>query len=310
MKTRRPLSPLQTRAILILLLFTVLVPGLLSLSIGIVALALSRQAFDVIFGILVLVFASTGLIGGVLALAFLRRSERLGRLQTDFVANVSHELRTPLAGIRLLVETVARGRAEQPEKKAEVISLLMGHIQRLEDLVERILKWQVLESARITYDMSPQKVSVLVDEALKTLAGPPGTVENRVEVTMPADLPDVKGDRKALADAFRNLIDNALKFGGDKGPVEVVGRSLFNEVIVEVRDQGPGIPRHARKRIFERFYRVAVHQRSKQGIGLGLAIVRHVIKDHGGHIDVESEPGMGSAFMVYLPAAPRGADDR
>jgi len=304
MAKRRPHSPLKTRAILVLMLGTVLSPALLSISVGIIALALSRQAFDVVFGILVLVFAATAIAGALLALWFLRRSDQLMRLQTDFVANVSHELRTPLAGIHLLVDTLALGRAEAPDKRAEVLELLKGHIERLEDLVKRILTWQYLESGRSHFELAPQPVRPLVEEAVKALAEQARSQGSRVDLLLPPGLPRVLVDHKAIVDALRNLIDNALKFGGDKGPVEVVGKSGIGEVILEVRDQGPGIPEHARARIFERFYRVPVHRRSKQGIGLGLAIVRQVIDAHHGRIYVESEPGMGSAFILHLPAAP------
>ena len=141
---RRPRrrSILPTGALLTLLLGMVIAPALLSLSVGIVALALWRQAFDIVFGVLVLCFAATAIAGGLTAIAFLRRSARLAELQTDFVANVSHELRTPLAGIRLLGETLEMGRAEEPEKRKEVIELLLADVARLEHQVERLLRWR------------------------------------------------------------------------------------------------------------------------------------------------------------------------
>jgi two-component system phosphate regulon sensor histidine kinase PhoR len=290
---------LRTGPLLALLLGTVILPGVGTLAVGIIALALWREAFDIVFGVLVLVFAILAVLGCIWALAYLRRSERLVQMQTEFVANVSHELRTPLAGIHLLVETLERG-AETEERRGEVFALLKERITHLEELVERILRWRRLEHGARTIERTPQEVGALVAEALLPFKG---NGEPEIEVVVHEPLPLVLADRDAVVDALRNLLDNAVKYGGEHGSIEVVARPGSDDVVIEVRDQGPGIPRRERKRIFERFYRVPVHLRSKQGTGLGLSIVRHVIQEHRGKIRVESEPGIGSAFIVHLPAA-------
>jgi len=302
---RRPRrrSILPTGALLTLLLGMVIAPALLSLSVGIVALALWRQAFDIVFGVLVLCFAATAIAGGLTAIAFLRRSARLAELQTDFVANVSHELRTPLAGIRLLGETLEMGRAEEPEKRKEVIELLLADVARLEHQVERLLRWRRLDAGAAELEREPLRPADLVAEVVEPYATPRGGAEARFELQLDDGLPTVVGDRAALADALRNLVDNAVKFGGDRGAIEVSVRSDGDDVLFEVRDQGPGIPRRDRKQVFERFYRVGLHPRSKQGLGLGLSIAQGVVAAHGGRIRVDSEPGLGTAVSMWLPAA-------
>ena len=298
---RRPILP--TGALLTLLIGLVVAPALLSLAVGIVALALWRQAFDIVFGILVLCFAATAIAGGVTAIAFLRRSTRLAEMQTDFVANVSHELRTPLAGIRLLAETLELGRAEEPERRREVLELMLTDVARLEELVERLLRWRRLDAGKALLEAEPVRVEELVAEVVEPYATPRDGSAMRLDVRLDPGLPQVVGDRAALGDALRNLVDNAVKFGGDRGPVEVSARREGREVVLEVRDQGPGIPRRERDQVFERFYRVNLHPRSKQGLGLGLSIAQSVIRAHGGRIRVESEPGLGTAVSVRLPVA-------
>jgi len=305
MARHRTPSLIRTRGLLSVLVGTVVLPAFLSISVGIVALALWREDFDIVFGVLVLVFAVLSVIGAFVTLALLRRSERLVEMQSDFVANVSHELRTPLAGVRLMVETLERNRAEDPVQRAEVLALLAGGVSRLEAIVERILRWRRLEAGAMAYDWEDVDAEAVVREAVAPFVEVPGGSAAEIELLVRGPLPRIRGDRAALLDAVHNLVENAVKFGGERGPVEVLVASIGREIVIEVRDQGPGIPRRERRRIFERFYRAAVHLRSKQGSGLGLAIVRQVIADHGGRITVESEPGVGSAFIVRLPARER-----
>ncbi|MBK8479608.1 MAG: sensor histidine kinase [Proteobacteria bacterium] len=303
-------SLLRTGALLWLLLAAVIVPALLSLAVGIIALVLWRAPFDIVFGVLVLCFAAMVLTGGVLSMLYLRRTARLAEMQTDFIANVSHELRTPLAGIRLLVETLTLGRAPAPEQRNAVLNRLAAEVHRLEDLVARILSWRRLESGAAVLQREPLQLAPLVEEAVaavlaQTTAGP----APRLEVDLAAELPPIDGDREALLAALRNLLHNAIKFGADRGPVRIEARGVAGEVVVAVRDQGPGIPPSERKRIFERFYRVPAHDPARQGTGLGLAIVRRVVQGHRGRLRVESEQDAGTTFTMHLPvgrAARRG----
>ena len=293
----------STKLLLALVAGMVVVPAVLSISVGIVALALWREAFDIVFGVLVLTFAATALAGGTVALLYLRRSSILTRLQAEFVGNVSHELKTPLAGIRLMAETLALGRAEEPAARAEVLAALQSEVSRLEGLVDRLLRWRRLEEQGITLNPAPQAVPDLIALATGRCERVVQAHKARIDVQLAPDLPPILGDRDSLADALGNIVENAVKFGGERGPVEVVCRPDANNVVIEIRDQGPGIPAREVERIFERFYRAPVHLRSRQGTGLGLAIARSVVQAHGGRIEVESEPGIGTAFMVHLPAA-------
>ena len=241
------------------------------------------------------------IVGGLAALLYVRRSARLSEMQADFVAHVSHELRTPLAGINLMAETLALGRADEPVDRVRVISRLQFEIARLEELVERILRWRRVEEEGGRVEVRPIELAAVVEEVLDRF----GRTDAGANLTSSIDpnLPIVVGDRASLVDAVGNLVHNALKFGGAEAPVDVVARHVGEEVIVVVRDQGPGIPAREHARVVERFYRSPLHRRSHQGAGLGLAIVHRIVRDHGGRLQLESEPGIGSTFAIHLPVA-------
>jgi two-component system phosphate regulon sensor histidine kinase PhoR len=187
----------------------VVIPAILSIAVGVVALALSQQAVDVVVGVLILCFAVSAISGGFVAFGLLSRSDRLSQMQTDFVANVSHDLRTPVAGIRVLAEALARGRTNEPGKTEEVGGLILAEAERLQELVERILRWRQLTAGAAIIEAEPQKLAPVVHDALR----PYLQTDGRVKVDVSEDLPDVRIDRGAMVDVLRNLVDNALKFG-------------------------------------------------------------------------------------------------
>ncbi len=277
------------------LMGAVVVPAMLSIAVGVVALALSQQAVDIVVGVLILCFAVSAISGGFVTFGLLKRSARLSQMQTDFVANVSHDLRTPVAGIRVLAEALARGRADG--KTEEVGELILTEAERLQELVERILKWRQLGAGATVVEVRGQPLAPVVSDALR----PYLQAGRQLRCDVTDELPQVRIDRAAMTDVIRNLVDNALKFGGDGGPIEIFARTQGDEVVLEVRDQGPGIPKAEQKRIFDRFYRVPIHMRAKQGAGLGLSIVDAMTRAQGGRVELHSEPGIGSAFFVHIP---------
>ena len=302
---RRRLLP---AGLLLAMLFgMVVVPALLSLTVGIVALALWREAFDIVFGVLILSFGAMAIAGGTAAVGFVRRNAQLAELQADFVANVSHELRTPLAGIRLVTETLEAGRGDDPARLAVLTEMLGDEVRRLEDLVERVLAWRHIDSGQVA-PAEPIAVGPLVSEAIAGISRLPEAREATFEVAPADDLPPILGDRAMLLHALRNLVHNAVKFGAERGPIEISVRHEGPHVVMTVRDYGPGIAPAEQKRIFERFYRGKADRVRVRGTGLGLDIVKSVVEDHRGAVEVDSALGRGAAFTIRLPAAPRGSD--
>lgn len=287
---------LPTGGLFGVLLGAVIIPAALSLTIGILALAFWEQPFDIVLGVLILTFAVTAMAGGILALAFLKRSARLAEMQADFVANVTHELRTPLAGIRLLVETLEKGRANTPDQLAIVVKRLGVEEQRLEDLIDRILHWRKLQLGA-PGPRSWLDTGAVVREAVELASG-----GNVVVTKIDDDLPTLYGDHEGLIGAIRNLVENAIKFGGEDGPVEVRAFSDGDHAVFEVSDQGPGIPPRERKKIFEPFYRIPAY-RHLRGTGLGLAIVRRVVLRHEAELEIDDHDGKGTIVRLKFPVA-------
>lgn len=261
-----------------------------------------------------------GLLAGVVGVAgiglwqtrraFLRQLA-LNEEKTNFVSAVSHELRSPLASLRLLSEALAEGRAEDPAKRREYAAFLVQETRRLGTLVENVLDFSRIEQGRKVYVPEPIDLPRLVHESVRIL-GPVAEereVVLRVEVADGAEGIEVSADAAALQQALLNLVDNALKHAPAGTAVEVRlerGADPRWPVRMSVRDSGPGIPVEDHQRIFERFYRRGSElRRETQGVGLGLAIVRHVVEGHGGRVWVESEPGRGAVFFVELPVEAR-----
>ncbi len=254
-----------------------------------------------VYGVLLGVFYLTLAMGVIYTGRTLYREARLSRLKTDFVSLVSHELRTPLTSIRMFIDTLAMGRVANDADHQQVLLMLSRETERLSSMIERVLDWARIEGGRKKYDLHTLKVKTLVDTAVDAFNTQRlGAVMN-FTVDLEKDLPMVEVDRDALAGALLNLLQNAFKYTGDDKQIALRAWSEGKWVKISVRDNGVGIPRSERKRIFERFYRVDnLLTRETEGSGLGLAIANRIIQAHGGKVTVESELGKGSTFTIRL----------
>ena len=295
------LQRLGYRRIVQLLVYLVIIPTVLLLSLGIVIMFIGERA-NLVLGILTVSFVSVVVTGVVLVLVFVRRVANLSTLQADFVSKVSHELRTPLTAIRLFAETLERSNGD-PETQRKCLEALNLETERLTRRIERLLDWGRMEAGRRLYDLHPESVQIILDEAIA--AFPPLRYRDDVkfECEVEPNLPEVNVDRAALVDAIVNLLSNAHKYGG--APPDIHMRAYKNakgDVCISVTDNGQGIPRAEHRRIFDKFYRVDDRlSREREGSGLGLAIVKHVVRAHNGKITVESTTGRGSTFAIALP---------
>jgi two-component system phosphate regulon sensor histidine kinase PhoR len=288
------------RRIVQLLVYLVIVPTVLLLSLGIVLMFIGEARVNVVLGILTVSFVSVVVTGVILVLVFIRREANLSELQADFVSKVSHELRTPLTAIRLFAETLAK--SDDQEVRAKCIEVLGVETERLTRRIERLLDWGRMEAGRKMYDLQAESVQQIVDDAIA--AFPPVRYEEvgfKVEVAR--DVPKVLADRPALVDAVVNLLSNAHKYGGTPPHIALTATTgPKGDVVFAVKDNGSGIPLPEQRRIFEKFYRIDDRlSRVREGSGLGLAIVKHVVRAHNGRISVESAKGKGSIFRIALP---------
>jgi two-component system phosphate regulon sensor histidine kinase PhoR len=242
--------------------------------------------------------------GGALAVLHdVTRIEAAERTRRDFIANVSHELRTPLTSIQGYVETLMDDPIPDAETTREFLHIIQRSARRMNRLTEDLLTLAGVESPDYKLCRQAMPASALVDDAVASLGGMVSDAGLQLELD---DAPGEKvmADPDAMNQVFGNLIENALKYGGSGGRMQIGARLLENEVEFWVRDFGPGIASEHLGRIFERFYRVdKARSRESGGTGLGLAIVLHIVQAHGGTVHAESELGSGAAFFFTLPLA-------
>lgn len=231
---------------------------------------------------------------------------RLEDVRRDFVANISHELRTPIGAIALLTETLID--VDDADTLERMLRRLHHEALRVGSTIDDLLLLSRIESDDLP-ERKPVEVHALVAEATERVAHAAAARSITIE-RIPGDADPVgpppiivPGDRRQLVSAVYNLLDNAVKYSEDGSAVVVRTTAWDGEVTIEVTDQGVGIPTRDLQRVFERFYRVdRARSRNTGGTGLGLAIVRHVVANHGGEVRVHSREGVGSSFVLALPA--------
>jgi signal transduction histidine kinase len=269
-------------------------------------LAASRKALYLWTGGAGIAFIAAAAIA---AAGFVGRQMRLTRLKNDLIATVSHELKTPLASMRVLVETLLEGRYRDDKQVREYLLLISKENVRLSRLIDNFLTFSRMERNKRTFDFRDLRVHDIVAAAVEATQGRFDGPGCRLEVNIEPDLPPIVGDRDALTTVLLNLLDNAYKYTRDDKHVRVRGYAEQRQVVLEVADNGIGIPRRAQRRIFDRFYQVDQSlARRTGGCGLGLSIVQFIVTAHGGTISVSSEPGKASRFTIRLRAGSGGQE--
>ena len=258
------------------------------------------------YNYIVLAALSVLMVGGIwLTYRNVSREMNLARLKSDFVANVSHELRTPLALIRLYAETLELGRLTAKEKYQEYFRIIREESERLTALINNILDFSRIEAGRKEYEFKETDLAELVRSTLDSYRFQIEQNGFTFEENISVDIPPVTVDREAIARSLLNLVNNALKYSKDQKYIAVSLHRTNGQVNLEVRDHGIGIPPNEQEKIFEKFYRCGdplVH--NIKGSGLGLSLVRHIARAHGGDVLVESTPEKGSKFTIALPLDP------
>jgi len=287
----------------------------------------SQHSRAVWFGLVVIASTVAALIGLFAAARTFRRQERLAELKSNFVSSVSHELRAPIASVRLMAESLERGKIDQPQKQGEYFRFIVQECRRLSSLIENVLDFSRIEQGRKQYEFEPTDLLGLTRETVKLME--PYAEEKGVRLELDSKLetqnPELEIDGRAIQQALVNLIDNAIKHS-PRGQTVTVGlaraqpavgapltpsdlssqlkqnNSAADTVQLYVEDHGPGIPPREHEKIFERFYRLGSElRRETQGVGIGLSIVKHIVEAHGGHVTVRSNVAQGSRFTIELP---------
>jgi two-component system phosphate regulon sensor histidine kinase PhoR len=241
------------------------------------------------------------LVGVAFFLFATLQERRLNRLKSEFIANVSHELKTPLSAVRMFTEMLITQRIPSPEKQRQYLEIIGREAERLSGLIENVLDFAALERGKQSYAPEQADLGEIVARAIETVRHRLEGGEIRLHV--PEQLPSVLVDAHAVLLATINLLDNALKYG-EGTAIDVTLSALPRELVVAVRDRGPGIPRAEVRRVFDRFYRVRRPGQHQRGSGIGLSLVKHIADAHGGRAwaDNADDGGAIVSFSVARDA--------
>jgi signal transduction histidine kinase len=295
-----------------------------------------QRTRSLLFGGLIAASALAAIVGFISARRAFLRQQQLSEMKSNFVSSVSHELRAPIASVRLLAESLERGKVGEPSKQHEYFRFIVQECRRLSSLIENVLDFARIEQGRKEYEFEPTDLPTLLRQTVKLME--PAAAEKQIELrlnlgaeTNAADGFTVSVDASAIQQSVINLIDNALKHSPISATVDVAlsvsamvgapnsdsarleraddrAESEFGAPLpaleISITDHGPGIPATEHDKIFERFYRRGSElRRETQGVGIGLSIVKHIVEAHGGRVRVESEVGKGSRFVLELPVS-------
>ena len=260
-----------------------------------------QRAFYMSALLLVLGVAMTG---GYFFWRDTRREVRLATMRSQFVSSVSHELRTPLTSIRMFGELLLLGRSANPRVTDEYLQTIVNESERLTRLLDNVLDFSKIEAGRKVYQLRPCSAADIARSAVATMRYQVAQHGFDLQMQIDAAAPQVLGDRDALEQALLNLLSNAMKYSGTGRVIRLRVRAENGRVVIDVSDEGIGIPAAEQLRIFEKFYRVNDPRHAcVPGTGLGLTLVSHIVNAHRGEILVQSEVGRGTTFSVVIPTA-------
>ena len=225
-------------------------------------------------------------------------------MRREFVANVSHELRTPLASIKAATEVLQGGAMMKKAMADEFLGRVNAEVDNLTQLIQRLTDLSSVESGKAGLVMEPLDIGQAVGGVVDRLRPQAERQEISLDMEFPPDVPKVHADPVAVDEVLLNLVGNAIKYTPLQGSIRVTARLSEEMVEVTVEDTGEGVHPDHLPHIFERFYK-ADRSRASEGLGLGLALARHLVQAHGGRIWAESTLGKGSAFHFTVPQAPQ-----
>jgi two-component system phosphate regulon sensor histidine kinase PhoR len=242
--------------------------------------------------------------GAVIVLNDVTDLRRLETVRRDFVANVSHELKTPVASIKGFVETLLDGAADEPDDCKRFLGIIARQADRLEAIIEDLLALSRIEQSEGAGALPVEKTTIAALLQTAVLDCLPRATDRSIRLEVECDA-EMEADVNAplLEQAVINLVDNAIHASDAGDTIRVTAVRETDRLLIDVRDEGCGIPPEHVPRLFERFYRVDKgRSRIQGGTGLGLSIVKHIVQAHRGTVAVESIPGQGSTFTLRLPA--------
>jgi len=228
----------------------------------------------------------------------IKKQKQLSEIKNDLINNITHEFKTPIATISTAIEAIENFNVmDDKEKTKQYASISSFQLKKLHQMVEKLLETASLDSESLILQREPID---LVDLILKIVKKHQLLTKKNINFTTNTDAIILEIDPFHFENAISNVIDNAVKYGGNR--LEVNLTSMLNTVAISVTDNGDGIEKNQQERIFDKFYRVYTgNLHDVKGFGLGLSYVKAMVTAHNGQIDVKSEPGKGSSFILFFP---------
>ncbi len=257
---------------------------------------ISAWAFSALISLIVFVFFAYSVY-------IILKQKRLSEMKTDFINNMTHELKTPISTISLSGEVLMGDKiAQQPERLKQYAELIYKENNRLRLQVEKVLQLAALDRGKVKLNKSLIDLHAVVEDAAEALRMVFGSEGPKVTLRLDALDHEILADPVHIDNIIHNLLDNAVKYGGEKPEIEILTRNDGDAVVLIVKDNGIGIPKKSLPYVFDKFYRVPTgNVHDVKGFGLGLYYVRQTVRAHGGKISVQSSEGEGTAFTVKLP---------
>jgi signal transduction histidine kinase len=230
--------------------------------------------------------------------------KRLITQKNDFINNMTHELKTPITTVGVAIEAITDfGALNNPEQTKEYLDISKNELSRLSLMVDKVLKMAVFENGEAKLNIEKLRLNEMTQEVINSMRLQCEKYNANIQFEDKSGTTEISGDKAHITSVIYNLIDNALKYGGEKPDIKVEIQPFYNDFLrLTVQDNGAGIPPQYQEKIFEKFFRIPtgdVH--TVKGHGLGLNYVKNVIEQHGGKIHIQSEEGKGSTFSIFLP---------
>ncbi|MEL7162386.1 MAG: HAMP domain-containing sensor histidine kinase, partial [Bacteroidota bacterium] len=261
--------------------------------------------FSSIWGNLAASLLFVGIILGcfVYTIYVILRQKKVSEMKTDFINNMTHEFKTPIATISLATDSIVSPRiSSDPAKVKRFANIIKQENKRMNNQVEKVLQMAKLDKSKLNLNLTAVDLNEVVKDAVEYISLQVEPRNGTVTTNLKAEPSVVEGDLTHLSSLINNLLDNANKYSPDAPKIIVSTRNVNKGVEVTVKDHGMGMSREARKNIFDRFYRVHTGDRHDvKGFGLGLSYVKTITEVHNGSVNVKSELGKGSSFIVTFP---------
>lgn len=224
-------------------------------------------------------------------------------MKTDFINNMTHEFKTPIATISLAADTIGNQQIiDKPDKIRRFLDIIRQENRRMNSQVERVLQMALIDKDDFQMKVAEVNMHQVIEQATANFGVQIEKREGSLNMYLEATRAVVEGDATHLTGIIHNLLDNANKYSPDKPEIIIRTRDVPMGIEITVQDHGIGISKEARKHIFDKFYRVHTgNVHDVKGFGLGLSYVKAIVVAHKGIIDLKSEPGKGSSFVITLP---------